>query len=61
MFMQNFFLMYPQYSKLPFYIMGESVRLVVLCHCLPTNTAQGSTLLTHHLTHHLLPPLHVRL
>jgi carboxypeptidase C (cathepsin A) len=23
-FMQNFFLLYPQYSKLPFYIMGES-------------------------------------
>ncbi len=56
--MQNFFLMYPQYSKLPFYIMGESVRLVVWCHYY---TAQGSTLLTHHLTHHLLPPLHVRL
>jgi carboxypeptidase C (cathepsin A) len=24
-FMQNFFLLFPQYSRLPFYIMGESV------------------------------------
>jgi hypothetical protein len=49
--------MSPQYNKLPFYIMGESVRFVVLSHCSPTNITQGSILLTHHLTNHLLPRL----
>jgi hypothetical protein len=44
-FMQNFFLLFPQYSKLPFYITGESVR-GVLCFDTSVLVALGTN---HHL------------